>query len=123
MNRRAGSGMVIDAPAHVDLDGETPDVALAEIAERRILTMGAAMDLPSYERTLKIAAGCPRLLPAFGVHPWKAAESVDRLAELRRTTAADLARTDHTSFARLIRNDPRLAGIRERVLARQPAPA
>lgn len=76
--------MLIDAHAHLDrYDDEALDAALAEIAERRILTISTAMDLPSYRRTLEIGERCEFVLPTFGVHPWNAPAYVNRLAELR----------------------------------------
>ena len=79
--------MLIDAHAHLDQYDDALDAALAEIAEHRILTVSTAMDLPSYERTRRIVARCPLVLPAFGVHPWRAAQYVDRLDDLHAAIA------------------------------------
>jgi TatD DNase family protein len=75
--------MLIDAHAHLDHyeDGEL-DAALDEIVRHRIFTVGVAMDLPSYERTREIARRCDLVLPAFGVHPWNAAQVAAHLDDL-----------------------------------------
>ena len=77
--------MLIDAHAHVDSYDEMLEAALAEIRERRILTISTAMDLPSYTRASEIGDRCEFVLPAFGVHPWKAPAHVNCLEELRET--------------------------------------
>jgi len=56
--------------------------ALLQIADHRILTVSTAMDIPSYERTTRIAETCGFVLPTFGIHPWRAKEYADRLGEL-----------------------------------------
>ncbi len=61
------------------------EVALAEIRDRRTLTISTAMDVLSYWRTLEIARGCEFVLPTFGIHPWNAPEYVNRLEEVRET--------------------------------------
>jgi TatD DNase family protein len=79
--------MLIDAHAHIDrydLVGEGAlESALGEITRHGILTISNSMDLPSYERNLAIAETCDLVLPIFGVHPWKAPQYADRLADLR----------------------------------------
>ena len=74
--------MLIDAHAHLDHYDE-PQEALARIESRRILTLANSMDPDSYERNLALAEGCPFVLPSFGIHPRRAAEHADHLAELR----------------------------------------
>ena len=78
--------MLIDAHSHVDryglVDEHALPSALAEIAQHRILTISNSMDLPSYRRNLEISERCDLVLPIFGVHPWNAAENVDRLKDL-----------------------------------------
>ena len=74
--------MLIDAHAHLDHYDE-PSEALARIERRRILTLANAMDPASYERNLALAEGCPLVLPSFGIHPRRAAEHADHLADLR----------------------------------------
>ncbi len=78
--------MLIDAHAHIDrydLLGEGAlDAALAEIAQRPILTISNAMDPASYQRNLEIAARSDLVLPLFGVHPWNAPEWAHRLEAL-----------------------------------------
>lgn len=77
--------MLIDAHAHLDGYDDALEVALAEIRDRRILTISTAMDVPSYWRTLEVARGCEFVLPTFGLHPWNAPEYVTRLEEVRET--------------------------------------
>ncbi len=77
-----GGPILIDAHAHLDHYGDNLDAALAEIESHRILTVAVSMDPESYERISQIARRCPLVIPAFGVHPWNAAQFVDRLDEL-----------------------------------------
>ena len=78
--------MLIDAHSHVDryslVDEHALPSALAEIAQHGIFTISNSMDLESYRRNLEISEQCDMVLPVFGVHPWNAAEYVDRLADL-----------------------------------------
>ena len=74
--------MLIDAHAHVDKYGDNLDVALKEIAERRIFTIATAMDLPSYKDLRLIADRCDLVLATFGIHPRRAPEYANRLREL-----------------------------------------
>jgi len=74
--------MLIDAHAHLDHYGDELELALGEIRRQRVFTISTAMDISSYLRTVEIGDRCELILPTFGVHPWKAPEYVDRLAEL-----------------------------------------
>ena len=77
--------LLIDAHAHLDrYDDALVEAALEEIEHAGIFTISTAMDLPSYERTLEIAATCDLVLPAFGVHPWNAPAYADRLSDIRQ---------------------------------------
>ena len=80
-HRRELSIEEIDAHAHLDHYDE-PQEALARIESRRILTLANSMDPDSYERNLALAEGCPFVLPSFGIHPRRAPEHVDHLADL-----------------------------------------
>ena len=55
---------------------------LATLEERRILTFGVAMDPGSFTRTSRIAGRSPWVVPAFGIHPWRAADHAADLAAL-----------------------------------------
>ncbi|MBI2352505.1 MAG: TatD family hydrolase, partial [Deltaproteobacteria bacterium] len=74
--------MLIDAHAHLDNYGAELQAALEEIEKRKIFTIAVSMDLPSYERNLKIGEMCGLVLPTFGVHPKRAPQYVNRLNEL-----------------------------------------
>ena len=74
--------MLVDAHVHIDHYGERLDDALVQIAERRILTVCVAMDIPSYQRTLEIASRSPYLIPTFGIHPAKAHNYARNLSAL-----------------------------------------
>lgn len=74
--------MLIDAHVHLDKYGDLLDQALGEIDRQRIFTVATAMDVPSYLELREIAARSELVLPTFGIHPRRAAEYVDRLAEL-----------------------------------------
>jgi TatD DNase family protein len=78
--------MLIDAHAHLDgymgLGAAALDKALAEIDLHKIFTISNSMDVPSYGRNVEIAARCPFVLPAFGIHPWNAHKYADRPEEL-----------------------------------------
>lgn len=75
--------MLIDAHVHLDRYDDRLDAALREIERERIFTVATAMDLPSYADLQRIAARSAWVLPTFGVHPRRAADYADRLAELR----------------------------------------
>jgi TatD DNase family protein len=79
-----GSSLLIDAHAHLDHYGDGLDTAIAEIESHRILTVAVAMDPASYEKNRVTAGRCPLVIPAFGVHPWKAASHANRLEMLEK---------------------------------------
>jgi len=74
--------MLIDAHSHIDGYEETLEIALEEINKYKILTISNSMDVPSFEKNLKISESCDLVLPIFGIHPWKAPEYANRLEEL-----------------------------------------
>jgi TatD DNase family protein len=74
--------VLIDAHAHLDKYEDALESVLEEITQHRIFTVSTSMDLPSYRRNLEIGARCAHVLPTFGVHPWRAPDYVDRLADL-----------------------------------------
>ncbi len=80
--------MLIDAHTHLDeyIDyengAELERKALQEINEGRILSLGVAMDVKAYEKTLELAARSSYILPCFGVHPRKAHLYADSLGDL-----------------------------------------
>ena len=75
--------MLIDAHAHLDRYEEDLEAVLEEINQNQIFTISTSMDVPAYERNLKIAGKCDLVLPTFGIHPWNAPEYAERLEELR----------------------------------------
>lgn len=79
--------MLIDAHSHIDKYEETLELALEEIRKYKIFSISNSMDIPSFERNLKINERCELVFPIFGIHPWNAPEYVDRLEEL--TSAID----------------------------------
>jgi TatD DNase family protein len=83
--------MLIDAHAHLDKYGELLDEALEQIEQNRIFTIATAMDLPSYIQLQEIAARSDLILPTFGIHPRRAPEYSDRLAEINRHIEASPA--------------------------------
>jgi len=73
---------MIRLDAHTHMDGyKTADLqqALTELADHRILAISTSMDVPSYERGLKIAERSKMVMPTFGIHPWSAPRYADRL--------------------------------------------
>jgi TatD DNase family protein len=74
--------MFLDAHAHLDKYGPLLDLALREITQHRIFTIGTAMDPPSYRDMERIAAGTDLVLATFGIHPKRAPDYATRLAEL-----------------------------------------
>jgi TatD DNase family protein len=74
--------VLIDAHAHLDRYGDDLAAALSEIDSRRILTITVSMDLGSWERNREIAARSPLVVPAFGIHPWNAADHTARLDDI-----------------------------------------
>jgi hypothetical protein len=47
-----------------------------------IRVLNLLMDIPSFEKNLKINEKCKLVFPIFGIHPWNAPEYVDGLEEL-----------------------------------------
>jgi len=76
--------MLIDAHVHLDKYGDLLNEALKQIESERIFTVATAMDIPSYLELRKIGERSDLVLPTFGIHPRRAAEYADRLAELGR---------------------------------------
>jgi TatD DNase family protein len=76
--------MLIDAHAHLDHydDTQLPQV-LTEIEHYRVLTLSVAMDPASYARACGVAEQSAWIIPAFGIHPWKAPDYIDELATLQ----------------------------------------
>ncbi|MHC1719626.1 MAG: TatD family hydrolase [Clostridiaceae bacterium] len=80
--------MLIDAHTHLDEyseyenGAELEKEALEQIEDNRILSIANAMDVPSYEKILKMAKKSSLILPCFGVHPRKAHIYSERLEEL-----------------------------------------
>ena len=75
--------MLVDAHTHLDhYDEETLAVVLGETERLGVRTIAVAVDVPSYVRTLAIAERSPLITSTFGIHPWRAADWVDRLDEL-----------------------------------------
>ena len=88
----ARPAMLVDAHAHLDrYPDELLAPALAEIRRASILTIATAMDLSSYERAKAIAARCPLVVPAFGIHPWNAPVYSDELRDQSLRRALDEA--------------------------------
>jgi TatD DNase family protein len=76
--------MFIDAHVHLDKYGDLLDEALRQIETERIFTVATAMDVPSYLELQKIGERSELVLPTFGIHPRRAAEYAERLAEISR---------------------------------------
>lgn len=80
--------MLVDAHAHMDMyRPEDLPAALAELEQHRVSIISVSMDPASYQHAQQIAAGCPWLLPTFGIHPWHGAAWANRLDELIDLTA------------------------------------
>ena len=75
--------MLIDAHSHLDHYRENLHSVIEEIERHRIFTINVAVDVPSYQKNLEIAAMSHLILPTFGIHPWKASEYAGRLDELK----------------------------------------
>lgn len=73
---------MIDAHVHIDQYGYDLPKALEQIRSLSIRTLAVSMDLPSYQKTLKIAKSEPLILPSFGIHPWHAPKYINRLNEI-----------------------------------------
>jgi len=83
--------MFIDAHVHLDKYGDLLDEALRQIDQEKIFTVATAMDVPSYLELQKIGERSELVLPTFGIHPRRAAEYIDRLAEISRYIEASPA--------------------------------
>lgn len=73
---------MIDAHIHIDGYDDNLPKALEQTQRLSIRTLAVSMDVPSFQKTQQIAKKEPLILPSFGIHPWKAAEYVNRLDEL-----------------------------------------
>ena len=75
--------MFIDAHTHLDhFTLEEIDVIFSEIDSMPCQTWAVSMDLESWKKTQKLAAGRSDILPTFGIHPWNAHLFAKRLDEL-----------------------------------------
>ena len=74
--------MLFDAHVHVDAFKDAWPGALAEIRADGIVTLAVSMDVPSYLASKELCAQDPRLIPAFGIHPWEAPRWHRRLDEI-----------------------------------------
>src|SRR4030042_100552 len=82
---RKGKNTWIDV--HTHLDRYSGRDFLKEIKIERILSISNSMDPESYRANKELAAGCPLIIPAFGVHPWNAspfARSMDSIDKCLR---------------------------------------
>ncbi|MBW2624001.1 MAG: TatD family hydrolase, partial [Deltaproteobacteria bacterium] len=79
--------MLIDAHTHLDMYGGKLDDALAEIQERRILSLSNSVDLNSYHHNVDISRKCPFIIPSFGIHPWSAPDNADNLDDFTESIA------------------------------------
>lgn len=76
--------MYVEAHTHLDhYDAARLTQVIAEIEQYHILTFAVAVDVPSYHRQQEIAQQSELIVPCFGIHPWRAADYADRLAELQ----------------------------------------
>jgi len=82
ISRPVRKNMLIDAHAHLDHYGDELESVLMEITQHEIFTISNSMDPSSYRRNLEIAEKCRLVLPTFGIHPRRAPEYADHLAEL-----------------------------------------
>lgn len=65
--------MLLDAHIHLDhYSNDQLSAALTEIEQQGIFTVSVTVNPASYQRSQAIAARCPWILPAFGIHPWEA---------------------------------------------------
>ncbi|MDO5292962.1 MAG: TatD family hydrolase [bacterium] len=74
--------MYVDAHTHLDFYGEQIEKALREIEDYKILTIANSMDLESYMQNKSYGERCSYVIPAFGIHPWKAGSFRDSLTKL-----------------------------------------
>jgi TatD DNase family protein len=80
--------MFIDAHAHLDGYGDLLGPALDEIRRLRIFTVATAMDVPTYMRLQQVGEQSELVLPTFGIHPKRAPQYTDRLAQVGRLIEA-----------------------------------
>lgn len=67
---------------HTHLDHYSGRNFLKEIKNERILSFGNSMDLDSYRANKELAAACPLIVPAFGIHPWNAPRYAKKTSSL-----------------------------------------
>jgi len=74
--------VLLDAHVHLDAYGSEIDAVIDEIVAHRVLTIAVASDVPSWHQTVQIASRCALVIPAFGIHPARAAAFTGQLDEL-----------------------------------------
>lgn len=80
--------MLIDAHTHLHMYGNDElDEVLAEFERMEIRAMAVSMDLETFEATAACAARSNRIVPAFGIHPERAPDHVDRLEEVAQAAS------------------------------------
>jgi len=82
VRRRTPPPSLVDAHAHLDAYGAELPLALAEIRTHAIRTLAVSSDVPSYRKVEQVAAAEPYVVPAFGIHPWRAPQYVRRLNDI-----------------------------------------
>jgi TatD DNase family protein len=81
--QKLGRKMVLlDAHVHLDAYGSEIDAVFDEIVRHQILTIAVASDLSSWQNTLGLASRCALVIPAFGIHPARAAAFKGQFDEL-----------------------------------------
>ncbi|NHI84271.1 MAG: hypothetical protein EAX81_08225 [Candidatus Thorarchaeota archaeon] len=70
---------MLDSHIHLHYFKDDLKEALADISTNHLLVAAVTCDVPEYKHTLETAEKSNRVLPAFGVHPLKAADYKDRL--------------------------------------------
>jgi TatD DNase family protein len=76
-----GGTMYIDAHTHLEQFEDNLHVALDIIKKEKILTLACSMDAESYEFSKAVSKDWELVIPAFGIHPWKASENLNVLED------------------------------------------
>ncbi|MGL5150537.1 MAG: TatD family hydrolase [Clostridium sp.] len=74
--------MYIDAHTHLDYFENNIHEAIKQIEENDIVTLAHSLDIKSYEENKQYSKLSNKIIPCFGIHPWKASEYKGNLNDL-----------------------------------------
>ena len=72
--------MYIDFHNHIDFyKNEELQKVYKDIEKNNIKVISCAMDEESYKNNLRFSKECDRIIPTFGIHPWRVTKEIPNL--------------------------------------------